>query len=129
MSKSINRVFLMGHLGQKPELKTSRSGRPFTRLNLATARYRGPDSEDSTDWHSVFVFGDEAERCAKWLDKGALVFVDGSLNYWKSEAEQPEKRYQNAISADRVNFITYGRHLETVDNSGTPRNHNAVAHL
>lgn len=135
MSKSMNRVFLMGNLAQKPELRTSKAGKPYARLNLATNRYRGPGEDPATDWHSVFVFGPEAERCAHWLDRGALVFVEGSLSYWQIDSEDSTKRYQNAINADQVRFISYGRRseegaaLENVDNSGTLGNHNAVAQL
>jgi|GEM_PF-1727183 len=132
MSKSMNRVFLMGHLGQKPEMRSSKEGKTYARLRLATSRYRGPDAEPGTDWHSVFVFGNDAQACVQYLEKGAMVFVEGNLRYWETASDEPEKnRYQQAIAADQVRFITYsGRgSLENVDNSVPPRNHNAVAHL
>lgn len=132
--KTMNRVFLMGHLGADPELRPSKSGRPYARLSLATERYMGPDAEKQTDWHSVFVFGDEAQRCANWLRKGALVFVEGSMSYWKLDkaGDDRESPYRNAIHADQVRFITYGRSAgvaENLDNPGAAINHNAVAHL
>lgn len=130
MSKSMNRVFLMGHIGHKPEMRTSKEGKPFARLRLATARYRGPDLPETTDWHSVFVYGNEADACVKYLEKGAMVFVEGNIRYWDN-GEEDKNRYQQAITADQIRFITYsGRaSLENVDNSGVARNHNAVAHL
>ncbi len=136
--KTMNRVFLMGHIGQKPELVQSKNGRPYTRLNIATDRYRGRDEEEGTDWHSVFVFGDDAQRCVDFLGSGALIFVEGNLSYWKKPAENGESRdnpYKNAVHADRVRFITYGKTpdktagAENLDNPTAPRNHNAVAHL
>ena len=129
MSQSMNKVFLIGHLGHRPELRTTKEGKPYARLRLATSRYMGPGVEESTDWHSVFVFGDAAERCGQYLSKGARVFVQGNLRYWESQDEK--NKYQQAINADKVDFITYsGRsEAENVDNSGTPRNHNDVAHL
>jgi len=135
--KTINRVFLMGHLGAKPELRLSKAGKPYTRLSLATRRYRGPDEDEATDWHSVFVFGAEAERCANWLDRGALLFVEGTLSYWQVTKEEENRAfpYRNAINADQVRFISYGKSmdnsvaLENLDNPDSPRNHNAVAHL
>lgn len=139
MSRTMNRVFLVGNLAAKPELRTSKNGKPYARLNLATHRYRKSDEKATTDWHSVFVFGPNAERCSSWLDRGALVFVEGTLSYWKIDSEEPGKRYQNAINADSVQFLSYGagkvevlegeQPLENLDNSAPPRNHNAVAHL
>lgn len=135
--KTMNRVFLMGHLGHPPELMQSKNGKPYTRLNLATERYRGPGEDKATDWHSIFVFGDDAQRCADSLGKGALVFVEGNLSYWKmaSNGENRDTPYKNAVHADRVRFITYGKSadhavsMENLDNLAAPRNHNAVAHL
>jgi single-strand DNA-binding protein len=135
--KSINRVFILGRLGHPPELTTSKNGQPYTRLSVATDRYRGPDVDMSTDWHSVFVFGEEARKCVRWLNKGAQVFIEGNLNYWKRDkkGDERENPYQNAIHADRVHFMSYGqpldqaRAVENLDNPSTSRNHNAVAHL
>ena len=143
--KSLNRVFLMGHLGFTPELHTGKSGRPYTRLRLATGRYKaneGGGFAESTDWHSVFVWGEEAKRCAEYLSIGAMVFVEGSLSYWQvaTDVDTPkaESGYKNAIHADNIRFITYGRgagatveniiDVENLDNHQPPRNHNAVAH-
>ncbi len=141
--RSVNRVFLMGHLGQNPELQRSKAGKSYTRLSLATDRFKkGASAEEesekpSTDWHSVFVWGEQAEHCVQYLRRGALVYVEGALTYW--QVAQPTdvetaKNYKNAIQAERVNFITYGKRTETsedaanVDNPAPARNHNAVAH-
>ncbi len=140
--KSLNKVFLMGHLGHSPELHESKSGRPYTRLNLCTNRYMpGKDGEDASEkpeWHSIFVWGDQATKCTEYLRKGALVFVEGSLTYWQvaqeSTGEKGKNGYKNAIHADHVRFISYGRaaeaptDLENLDIPSGSRNHNAVAH-
>lgn len=133
--KSMNRVFLMGHLGHAPELMESKNGRPYARLNIAThrARPKGGDgeSETLTDWHSVFVWGKQAEICAEHLQRGALVFVEGYISYWQAT---DEKLYKSAIQADSVQFLNTRQRLEAtietenLDNSRSPRNHNAVAH-
>jgi single-strand DNA-binding protein len=134
--RSVNRVFLMGHLGQQPELQKSRAGRPYTRLNVATNRHWVNDDgkQEKSDWHSVFVWGEQAERCVEFLRKGAKVFIEGSLTYWRLNEDLPQKTYKNAIQADRVHFISYGRPtevasaLENLDNPESARNHDAVAH-
>lgn len=140
--KSLNRVFLMGHLADAPALQQSKNGKPYTRLRMATNRYspkeEGSGFDSKAEWHSVFVFGDEATRCSEYLRKGALVFVEGSLTYWQvameGTTEKSQTGYKNAIQADKVRFITYGRSTESdeqaenLDIPSGPRNHNAVAH-
>lgn len=135
--KSLNKVFLMGHLGATPELQQSKSGRPYARLSVATNR-RWVDDEkgakELVDWHSVFVWGALAQRCTDHLVKGSLVFVEGSLTYW-SVAQETTSVYKNAIHGYEVRFLTYPRAAgtlssgEVVDNQEDSRNHNAVAQL
>lgn len=141
--KSLNRVFLMGHLGHTPELIISKAGRPYTRLSVATNRtwMNGEDQrEERTEWHSVFVWGQLAQNCTNHLRKGALVFVEGALSYWQVAEE---KQYKNAIHGHEVKFLNFsGKASETtlgvdgadalsvedLDNPAPARNHNAVAH-
>jgi single-strand DNA-binding protein len=129
----------MGHLGRAPQLQSSKSGNPYTRLNLCTNRYLPKEDggfEEKAEWHSVFVWGDQATKCAEYLRTGALVFVEGSLTYWQVAQERSDEKtaYKNAIHADRVRFISYGKEaeepidLENLDNPQVTRNHNAVAH-
>lgn len=138
--KSLNRVFIMGHLGHPPQLKLSAAGKPYTRLNVATHRpmsreESASDGEEKqiTDWHSVFVWGPQAERCVNQLRKGALVFVEGSLTYWQV-AQNDNKQYKNAVHANTVKFLNQGKggesevELSNLDNSEAPPDHNAVAH-
>jgi single-strand DNA-binding protein len=144
--KSMNRVFLMGHLGRKPELMISKAGRPYTRLNVATNRSwlnAEENWEERTDWHSVFIWGPLAERCTNDLRKGALVFVEGSLTYWQV-AQESDKVYKNAIHGHEVRYLNPMRSGQpemqamTAEQDGVQApdldipepsiNHNAVAH-
>ena len=133
--KSLNRVFLMGHVGHDPELKMSKAGKPYARLSVATNRSwmnKDDEREEKTDWHSVFIWGTLAERCCQHLRKGALVFVEGTLSYW-SVAMVDQKEYKNAIQANEVKFLNSTKALssangEGLDNEEPSRNHNAVAH-
>jgi single-strand DNA-binding protein len=144
--KSMNKVFLMGHLGGDPELKMSKTGKPYARISLATNRswLTADDKwEEKTDWHSVFVWGDLAERCAHDLRKGTHVLVEGALTYWKVAMEgQKKDGYRNAIHAFDVKFLSHSKNTnsasnepmevfeegENLDNPAAPLNHNAVAH-
>jgi len=141
-SKSMNKVFLMGHLGQTPELQVSKAGKPYARLRLATNRRwfngEGGEVKESTDWHSVFVWGRLAEQCTASLQKGALVFVEGALTYW--QAADSDTPYKNAIHGHEVRFLNSRPMRDAgdadirpwpdgLDNSEDARSHNAVAHL
>lgn len=149
--QTLNRVLLCGRLGANPEIKLSQNGRPYTRLSLATDRnyMEGEQWKRKAEWHSVFVWGELAERCAHNYRKGALLFIEGSLSYW--QVASVNKEYKNAIHAERVNLIyqpqprplegsseatdaateeidTALDHDEGLDNPPGSRNHNAVAH-
>jgi single stranded DNA-binding protein len=126
--KSMNRVFLMGHLGGAPELRTSKNGNPYTRLRLATNKFMAKEDgtkDTKTDWHSVFVWGDDANRCAEYLRTGALVFVEGSLSYWEVALEgtkMPSKPIESALSPmegalrakTRLRILTIPPHQEII---------------
>ena len=113
MAASVNVVYLLGNLGRAPELKYSQSGNPVTRLSLATNEY-SKDGQSRVEWHNVIVFGQAAEACCKYLDKGSCVHVDGSLRT-RSWEKDGEKKYVTEIIARRVQFL---------DRSGGHRDNN-----
>jgi|FLYM01.1.fsa_nt_gi single-strand DNA-binding protein len=124
--KTMNKVFLIGHLGNDPELKTSENGIPFLRLSVATHRSRGKNNEFETvvQWHSVYVWGNQAENCAKWLSKGSLVFVEGEVRQIEPK-ESSDERPLSLIHAHEVKFLNTKQ--GNLDNRLHPRNHDAVA--
>lgn len=124
--RTMNKVFLIGHLGNDPELRTSENGSPFTRLSLATHRSKGKDKEyeEIAQWHSVYVWGSQAENCARWLSKGALVFVEGELRQVDSKSDANQKPL-SLIHANEVKFLN--SRPTNLDNRLRSRNHDAVA--
>jgi single-strand DNA-binding protein len=107
---SLNKVLIIGNLGQDPELKDLPSGSKVAKLRLATTRgWTDKDSgerKEETEWHDVEVFGKEAEVCAEHLAKGRQVYVEGRIktDRWEDK-ESKEKRYRTKIIADRVEFL------------------------
>jgi single-strand DNA-binding protein len=82
MSRGLNRVMLIGHLGRDPEKRTTPSGRPVTTFSLATSRaWHSADGErhEETEWFNVVAWGSLAEICQEHLRKGQRVFVEGRL--------------------------------------------------
>ncbi len=104
----MNRVIITGNLGQKPELKNARSGLSITNLRVATnERVKDGDNwVDHTEWHTVVVFGKQAENCVQYLDKGSKVAVEGKIRTRQWEDKDGNKRWNTEIVADRVEFMT-----------------------
>lgn len=104
---SINRVVLMGLIGNHPELKTSSGGKPYVRLSLATYRRTKDDSgtpRRETQWHKIMIWGKNAELCASFCGKGSPIYIEGHLaNYTKEENGQ--RTFHVGIVADQLQLI------------------------
>ena len=106
---SLNRTFLMGNLGAAPELLLSPTGKKYTRLNLATHRISKNDIgswESNTDWHRVTVWGQQAENCVNYLNKGQAVLVEGYLSPYLKELENGKNLNMVSVTAQSVEFLT-----------------------
>jgi single-strand DNA-binding protein len=109
MAGSLNRVMIIGNLGQDPELRYTANQTPVATFNVATTDYRtGADGQrqETTEWHRVVVWSKVAENCAKFLTKGRTVFVEGRLQTRSWDDKQTgQKRYQTEIVAQNVQFL------------------------
>lgn len=87
MSRDVNKIILVGHLGRDPEMRTTASGQRIAQLSVATSRRKSPDSdrEPLTDWHRVTCWGALAEIAEKYLKSGDRVYVEGSVQYSQFE--------------------------------------------
>jgi single-strand DNA-binding protein len=104
----INKVIIVGTLGADPKNLTTRDGKPYAALSLATNRYwrsKEGTNERRTDWHRVNVWGKKALLCQERLKKGETVCVEGFLSSYEIE-EEGQKRWQTGISADEVHFLS-----------------------
>ena len=109
MSSSINRVTLVGRVGTKPEVKTSKGGRIYTRINIATnsPKYKTEDGIEKpaqAEWHYVVAWGPLAENCITYLEKGSLVYIEGYLSSFKNNKAPEGPRY-TTITARDVQFL------------------------
>jgi single-strand DNA-binding protein len=109
MAGSLNRVMIIGNLGQDPELRYTTNQSPVASFNVATKDYRtAPDGQrqEVTEWHRVVVWNKLAENCAKFLTKGRPVYVEGRLQTRSWDDKQTgQKRYQTEIVAQNVQFL------------------------
>jgi single-strand DNA-binding protein len=104
----INRVTLVGNLGADPELKTTPQGQKVAQLRVATTEsYKDRDGnrQESTEWHTVVVWGNQAEACGKYLSKGRQVYVEGKLKTRKWTDKEGNDRYSTEVVASDVRFL------------------------
>lgn len=115
MSRGLNKVMIIGHLGRDPEMRFTPSGQAVTNFNLAANRQftdAGGQVVKETTWFRISVFGKAAENCNQYLQKGSLVLVEGRL---VSDPETGGPRLYNRqdgtpgssfeVSANTVRFL------------------------
>lgn len=117
---SVNRVVILGLVGQTPELKQARNGKPFVHLSLATHRrvkdLEGNDRRE-TQWHKVMIWGKNAENCAAYCRKGSSLYVDGHLSPY-SKTENGIISHHISIVADQLQFISASKTPQSAERSG-----------
>ena len=104
MSRTMNRVELLGRVGTEPDLKYSQNGTAVSQLRLATDRRR-QNGETEADWHSVVCWGKLAEAVSEYVQKGNRVFVAGSLAQNNYEREDGERVYRTEVHAQEIIFL------------------------
>jgi single-strand DNA-binding protein len=108
MAGSLNKVLLIGRLGQDPKLSYTASGTPVANFSLATDESytdREGKKVEQTEWHRIVVWNKQAEFCANYLSKGRLVLAEGKLQTRKWEDQQGQPRYTTEIVAQRIQFL------------------------
>ncbi|MEL7537207.1 MAG: single-stranded DNA-binding protein [Pseudomonadota bacterium] len=109
MARGINKVILIGNLGQDPESRTMPSGSMVTNLRLATAEQwkdkQSGERQERTEWHSVAMFGRLAEIAAEYLRKGSQVYIEGRLQTRKWQDKQGNDRYTTEIVANEMQML------------------------
>lgn len=96
MSRSLNKVMVIGHLGRDPEMRFTPSGKSVTNFSVACSRsWKSSDGEThaETEWFNVVTWGSLAERAKNTLSKGRLIYVEGRLQTrtWQDNEGQPHK--------------------------------------
>ena len=82
MSRSVNKIILVGNVGRDPEVRTTQNGTKVAHLSLATNRYvPGDDGESRTDWHRLTLWSKLAQFAEDYVRTGSRVYVEGRLEY------------------------------------------------
>jgi single-strand DNA-binding protein len=111
VAKSVNKVILLGNLGKDPESKNSAGGTLRTMVSIATTERvkKGDKWEDTTEWHSVVMFGRLAEIARDYLRKGSKVFIEGRLKTHKWEGDDQQTHWRTDIIATEISLIDGNR--------------------
>lgn len=105
---SVNKVILLGRLGQDPELKYTPGGAAVCNFSVATTESwtdKQGQKQEKTEWHRIVVWGKLAELCNQYLAKGRQAFVEGRLQTRSWDDKDGSKRYTTEIMANTVQFI------------------------
>lgn len=105
---SINKVILIGNLGQNPEVKHSASGQAICNLSIATNESwtdKNGQKQEKTEWHRVVVFGKLAEICGQYLQKGRQAYIEGKLQTRSWQDKDNQTRYTTEVVAQSVQFL------------------------
>lgn len=105
---SVNKVILVGRLGQDPELRYTPSGMAVCNFTLATSESwtdKNGEKQERTEWHRVVIWGKLAELCNQYLSKGRQAYLEGALQTRSWEDKEGVKRYTTEIVAKTVQFL------------------------
>jgi single-strand DNA-binding protein len=105
---SVNKVILLGRLGQDPELKYTPGGSPVCNFSVATTESwtdKSGQKQEKTEWHRIVVWGKLAELCNQYLSKGRQAFLEGRLQTRSWDDKDGNKKYTTEILASTVQFI------------------------
>lgn len=108
---TVNKVILIGNLGQDPEVRSTAGGTQVASLRIATSERRkdkGGEWADHTEWHSVVAFGRTAENIGRYCKKGKQIFVEGRLQTRKWQDKEGNDRWSTEVVADNVRFLGGG---------------------
>jgi len=104
---SVNKVILVGRLGTDPELRTTKGGTSVVNCRLATNERRksGDEWVDHTEWHTITVWGKQAENLAKYCSKGKQLYIEGRIQTREFQDKAGVDRKATEVVADQVRFL------------------------
>jgi single-strand DNA-binding protein len=109
MSKGVNKVIIVGNLGNDPESKQMPSGGSVTNVSVATSESwkdkKSGDMQERTEWHRIVFFGKLADIASEYLKKGSKVYCEGSLRTRKWQDKSGQDRYTTEIIASEMQML------------------------
>ena len=105
--RGFNTVIILGRIGHDITLRQTSNGRTFVDINIATNRKINQDNAwiSVADWHRVRFWGENADRCARFLSKGSPIVIEGSLRSDSWDTETGEKKYFSYIHGSHLHIL------------------------
>ncbi|HEH9782138.1 single-stranded DNA-binding protein [Pasteurella multocida] len=105
----VNRVIILGNLGNDPEIRTMPNGDPVAKISVATSESwidkNTGERKTQTEWHSIVFYRRQAEICGQYLKKGSKVYVEGRLRTRKWQDQNGQDRYTTEIQGDVLQML------------------------
>lgn len=111
MSRSLNKVMLIGNVGSDPEVRATASGVRVAKLSVATNRTfqdRNGQQQERTEWHRLTFFGRLADIVEQYVKKGDRLYVEGRIEYSQTQDEQGNTRYWTDIVVQEMVMLGSG---------------------
>lgn len=108
MAGTVNKVILIGRVGQDPEVRYTSSGSPVANFSVATDesfKSRNGEQQQHTEWHRIVAWNKLAEICGEYLTKGKLVYIEGSIRSRQWEDQSGNKRTSYEILARSMQML------------------------
>lgn len=108
---SVNKVILIGRLGQDPDMRYTAGGAPVANFSVATNETwldKSGQKQEKTEWHRVVVWGKIAETCKQYLSKGRQVYLEGKLQTRQWQDKDGQTKYTTEVQAQTVQFLGTG---------------------
>ena len=105
---SVNKVILIGNLGRDPETRYTTGGDAVTNLRIATTdtwKDKAGEKQEKTEWHTVVLFGRQAEIAGEYLKKGRPVYIEGRLQTRKWTDKEGVEKYSTEVVGDRMQLL------------------------
>jgi single-strand DNA-binding protein len=109
MTRGLNKVMIIGHLGRAREMRYTPSGKPVTTFTVAVSRsWNSGDGErhTETEWFNIVAWGNLAETCKQYLTKGQLVYIEGRLQTRKWEDKEGQKHSSVEVVANEMTMLS-----------------------
>lgn len=116
---SVNKVILMGHLGDNPELRYTPAGDAVASFRIATNsvwKDKEGKQQTKTEWHRIIVWRKLAEICSEYLKKGSHVYVEGRLETRSWDDSSGNKKYITEVIVNTMQMLDGARDLSTAEN-------------
>ena len=112
MSRSLNKVMLIGNVGSEPEIRMTSGGSKVAKLSLATNRKwqdrNSGQQQERTEWHRLTIFGRLSDIVEQWVKKGDRIYVEGRIEYSQTQDDQGGTRYWTDIVVNELMMLGSG---------------------